>query len=199
MLWLTQVRYYVLVALGVLGLALAACSSPASVADTGRGVAPQLEPTSTVNLDEHRVTSSVEPAGFLTINVDMADGSIQPASIFIPAGQRVLLVMRNRGNYEHHFHISGLVPQDMLWFSKETGDMETDGMGAAEHSEHHSGQMVSYHKCSPGAVICPTGNAVHAHAGAGGMDAIFFTATNTGTFLAADPLYPEMTANVTVF
>ncbi|MBI4288624.1 MAG: cupredoxin domain-containing protein [Chloroflexi bacterium] len=159
-----------------------------------------METTSAGYVEERRVTSSVEPVGYLTINVDVADDGIQPASIELPAGQRVMLVMRNRGRSEHHFHVSGLVPKDMLWFSKESGDAETVGMDPAEHSEHnHGGVMAPYHKCAPGSSICPTGESVHVHAEAGGLDAILFTTTNTGTFLATDPLHPDMIAKVTVF
>lgn len=199
MSWLIRGWRLILVSLMPLGLVLVSCSEGVGVPDLTGMAATQDKPAAVASLGESRATSP-DDSGYLTINVEMTDDGIQPASIFIPAGQRVLLVMRNRGNHEHHYHISGLVPQDMLWLSTETGNMETDGMDASEHSEHnHGGQMVPYHKCSPGSVICPTGNAVHAHAGAGGMDAIFFTANNTGTFLAGDPLHPEMTAKVTVF
>lgn len=138
---------------------------------------------------------------YLTINVDITDAGIQPTSIYMPVGQSVLLVMRNRGSYEHHFHISGLVPADMLWFSRETGGMGEDNIDAADHSDHnHGGEMLPYHLCSQSqSGLCPTSNAVHTHAGAGDIDAILFTATNTGTFSAQDPLHPEIEGKVIVY
>lgn len=147
-----------------------------------------------------------EPATPLTINVDTADDGIQPASIFIPVGKPVQLVLRNRGATEHHFRVLGLVPKDLLWLSREATAEEsalvTDGVVKEdEHSAHHqAGSLVTFRARSP-AGIRLFGDEVHAYAagGGGGMDVVLFTATNTGTFTVQCPLHPELAGKVTIF
>ena len=186
---LIRLKFLLLASALAVGVVLASCANPPNQTDT-------LAPAVAIQNDAS-IISSDQLLPYLTINVDINDAGIQPASIYLPVGQSVLLVMRNRGDHEHHFHISELLPTDMLWLSKEgvVGDIDT-----AEHAEHnHGGDMVPYHICSPeSGIICPSG-AVHAHAEAGDMDVILFTPTNAGTFVAKDPLHPEIVGQVIVY
>ncbi|MBI4320839.1 MAG: hypothetical protein HY675_20290 [Chloroflexi bacterium] len=137
---------------------------------------------------------------FLTINVEMTDDGLRPSSISIPEGKRVQLLVRNFGQIEHHFHIQGLVPKDMLWLATGRSEAQVGGDSEPdEHASHHGngGQLVPFHTCTSG--ICPTGNAVHAHADPGEIDVVWFIATNKGTFEVVDALSPEQIGSVTVY
>ncbi len=110
--------------------------------------------------------------------------------------------MRNRGKAEHHFKVLGLVPKDPMWLARAKPGVYSDD----EHMEHHSGasfvdatSLLLFNMCSSAAGICPKGNEVHAYAAGGGMDAVFFTATKTGTFLVQDPLHPAIVGKLIVF
>ncbi len=146
------------------------------------------------------------PAGdvqhFLTVDVEVTDDGFQPSSLTLPAGERIQLLVRNHGSREHHFHIMGLVPEDMLWLEQGRDGLAEgsgDDVDEAEHAAHHAGatQLVPFHTCTSG--ICPTENAVHAHAEPGEVDVVWFTATNRGTFEVVDPLDPGRTGSVTVY
>lgn len=176
-----------LVGLMPVGLVLAACSNPAGVSSEANVAAPQGEPATPLD----------EPVEFLTINVDITDDGIQPPSIFIPAGRRVQLVLRNRGSAEHHFRVPRLVPKDLLWLARPEGARE-EGVTDEEHERHHDASFVPFRARSP-AGIRPMGDEAHAYAAAGGMDVILFTATNTGTFSVQCPLHPGIVGKVTVF
>lgn len=169
------------------GLVLAACSNPSGVSNQAGLAAPDGEPT----------TSSDGPDDYLTVNVYMTDGGIQPPSFFIPAGQGVQLVMRNQGSTEHHFVVLGLVPKDLLWLALPEAARE-EGVTDAEHQQHHNADFVPFRPRSP-AGIRPIGDQVHAYAAAGDMDVVLFTATNTGSFLVQCPLHPKVAGKVTVF
>ncbi|MBI3014592.1 MAG: hypothetical protein HYY65_05950 [Candidatus Tectomicrobia bacterium] len=133
-------------------------------------------------------------AAIMTINVEMTDTGFLPAFLSIPVGQRIQLVVRNRGLQEHHYHIIGLRPSNLLWLSKE----DTAGTPQGEHAAHHpEGKLVPYHDCTSG--VCPVELSVHAHAAPGDIDVIFFTATNTGTFQVLCPLHPEMKGKAVAF
>lgn len=129
----------------------------------------------------------------ITINVELTDTGFVPESVRIPVGREIQLVVRNRGAREHHYHIVGLQPTDLLWLSKEDpADTPPD-----VHAAHHGAELVPYHICKSG--ICPAGIAVHAHAAPGDIDVIIFTATKTGTFVVRCPLHPELKGKVVVF
>lgn len=134
---------------------------------------------------------------FFIVNVDMTDTGYQPASIFIPQGRRVLLVLRNRGTTEHHYRVLGLMPTNLLWLTEPAGAIEA-GVSAEDHELHHSGDFVPWRDRSP-AGIKPMGFEVHGYAVEGGVDEVVFTPTNAGTFVVQDPLHPEIAGKVTIF
>lgn len=178
------------------GLLLVACTSAPGVSNQAGVAAPRAEPAAVVNLDEHRATSSDDaPVTDLTINVYVTDAGFQPASIFIPVGQEVQLVMRNLGVTEHHFKVLGLVPRDLMRLAKEEAVVGADD----EHHAHHAANLVPFGTSTSSASIRQIGDEVHAYAVAGGMDVIFFTATKTGTFPVQCPLHPGMVGEVAVF
>jgi cytochrome c-type biogenesis protein len=133
----------------------------------------------------------------LTVNIDISDGEIRPAAAFVPAGRPVRLVLRNRGSSEHHYRVLGLVPDDVYWISP--ADTETPADTLADEHDHHRRQFLRTRASSP-AGIQPTGREVHAWArGQRGTDAVFFIASQTGTFTVECNLHPEQRATLTVF
>jgi cytochrome c-type biogenesis protein len=130
-----------------------------------------------------------------TINVGVSDTAIQPSTVFVPAGRRVQLVLRNRGSAEHHYRVIGLVPDELSWLADGT---ETGGAGVAEHHDHHRRQFVASRGASP-AGIRPTGQEVHAYVMPDRpVDAVLFTATRAGTYLVKCDLHPNHLAKLTV-
>ncbi|MBI4202100.1 MAG: hypothetical protein HY532_03155 [Chloroflexi bacterium] len=183
-----------------LSLALVACTSAQGVAEPPETAAPREWPTVEVQDHVHHTGTSDEDAGiYFTINVDITDAGIQPSTVFVPAGQRVKLVLRNRATAEHHYRVLGLEAADLLWLAEPEGEQE-QGVTDEDHEMHHSGEFVPWRATSP-AGVKPTGNEVHAYApgSAGGMDVVLFTAHTTGTFLVQCPLHPEMTAKLIIF
>ena len=144
--------------------------------------------------------------GFLTINVELTDAGIQPASISVPAGREVKLIVRNRSMNEHHYHVLGLVPDDVWRVVSDSGDDSSAADGAAsavmteaDHAHHHDASLGGY--LPQLGEVDPNAKEVHAYVqgGGGGMDVIFFTATAVGTYAIHCPLHPDTDATLTVF
>ncbi|MBI3047299.1 MAG: sulfite exporter TauE/SafE family protein [Acidobacteria bacterium] len=132
-----------------------------------------------------------ESAHYLTVNVGISDEAIEPSAVFIPAGRPVQLLLRNRGTTEHHYHVVGLVPDEVWWM--------TEGDGGEDGHNHHDRMFVAWRAPSP-AGIRPTGSEVHAYVSSvRGLDVVLFTATRTGTFVVQCDLHPEQVATLTVF
>ena len=153
--------------------------------------------------EEPAEPTTAESARYLTINVDITEAGYQPASISIPAGQRVQLVVRNRTQVEHHYRIVGLVPANLLWLADPVEATErVEGVTDDEHDAHHASSYVAWRAPSPAGIL-PTGDEVHAwaylYSPGGGKDVVLFTATETGTFEVVCPLHPEMVGEVTVY
>jgi cytochrome c-type biogenesis protein len=137
------------------------------------------------------------PTGYLTLNVDITDKAIQPSVVFVPAGRPVQLVLRNRGSSEHHYRVKGLVPDVLVWASRD--ESAPTGMSDDEHASHHNLRFVSERAASP-AGIRPTGREVHAYApGNRGVDIVYFTASQIGTFVVQCDLHPNHVGKLVVF
>jgi len=136
---------------------------------------------------------------YLTVNVEIADGAIRPASVFIPAGRPVQLLLRNRGSTEHHYRVVGLVPDDLVWVSRAESAPEDAVTDDDEHSHHHDRQFVRWRAISP-AGIHPTGKEVHAYVSVpGDVDMVVFSASQAGTFAVRCDLHPAEVGKLTVF
>lgn len=205
MFWLLIRRWRsILIGLLPIVLVLAACTattdegSSQAGASVQQGEAANGDPAAVVNLEKLRAVSSDQPLDYKTINVRITDDGYQPASLSIPLGQRVKLVVRNHGRTEHHYKIVGLVPGDLRW--RVPAEMSEEEMTSEEdnHDLHHAGAFVSMRSASP-AGIQPTSHEVHAYAEGGGVDVVLFIPTNSGTFTVQDPLHPEIVGQVTVF
>ena len=134
---------------------------------------------------------------YMMLNVEISDTGIQPSAVFIPAGQPVQLVLRNRGSTEHHYRVVGLVPDELSWIAAPASTMEED-VSDDDHS-HHDRAFVRRRATSP-AGISPTGDEVHAYVSArGGVDVVLFTATQTGTFVVQCDLHQEKVGKLEVF
>lgn len=138
-------------------------------------------------------------ADYLTVNVEIADGAIRPASVFIPAGRPIQLLLRNRGSMEHHYRVVGLVPDDLVWVTRAESAPEDAATDDDEHSHHHDRQFVRWRATSP-AGIHPTGQEIHAYVAVpGDVDMVVFSASQTGTFAVHCDLHAEEVGKLTIF
>jgi len=131
---------------------------------------------------------------YLTVNVGISDEAIQPAAVFVPAGQPVQLLLRQRGTTEHHYRVVGLVPDEVAWIAQGG-----TGTGASDGHDHHDRTFIRERAASP-AGVRPTGRDVHAYVSTThGLDVVLFTATEAGTYVVQCDLHPEKVARLTVF
>jgi hypothetical protein len=133
---------------------------------------------------EHGAHASpaAEPPNYLTVNVSLSNAGIEPSAVFVPAGQPVQLMLRNRTTGEHHYRVVGLTPDDIAWVERG-GSAAVDATLAEPGHDHHNRQLVRTRTVSP-AGIAPTGREVHGYVSAAtSIDVVLFTATDTGTFV----------------
>jgi hypothetical protein len=149
-------------------------------------------------------SGSNSPVPYFILNVEVSDAGIQPSEAFIPAGQRVRMVLRGRDRTEHHYRVVGLVPDELSWMAEPARVMEEPantaeaGASGAEH-DHHDSAFVRWRETSP-AGITPTGDEVHAYVTAvKGVDVVLFSTTQTGTFMVQCDLHPEQVSKLVVF
>ncbi|MBI4297851.1 MAG: hypothetical protein HY676_04900 [Chloroflexi bacterium] len=191
----------VVATLVLLGLLQVARSGGAGTFGQDEAAAPGSEPTAVVPVETSDLTLSLAPAGYMTINVDMTEGGIQPALVLIPAGWTISLVLRNQTADERHYQVIGLTPIDPRWLSR--GNHDT--LGAEGSDEHdHSASFVDSDlalltMCTSAAGVCPRADEVHLYAEGGGLDAMSFSAAGSGTFAVQDPLHPQIRGKMTVF
>lgn len=183
-------------AASLVALLIAACANPA-----GREIAAPIPSDSAGDHTHGAVPGALVGTGpaaayILTMNVELTDTGFSPEVVSLPAGRPIRLVVRNRGQQEHHYHVQGLVPVQMLWLAKTLDDRAGNQL---DHVAHHAGDLVDYHICTSRAGVCPTGKSVHAHAEASEIDVVQFTPATTGTFQAFDPLHPDLRGTVIVF
>ena len=137
-------------------------------------------------------------AHYLTVNVSLSDAGVEPSTVFVPAGQPVQLMLRNRTGSEHHYRVVGLTVDDLAWVEKGAGSAVPDALAEPGH-DHHNRQTVRTRAASP-AGITPTGHEVHGYVtGASKVDVVLFTATQAGTFVVTCDLHPEHAGSLTVF
>lgn len=191
-----------------------------AVALLGSGVAAQqVSPPETQALSaheahlhaEHETAAASSPAGVaysFTLNVYISDSGVKPSIVFVPAGRRVQMVLRNLSMAEHHYRVEGLPASDLLWVS-EPGygiAMPEEDSGASseydedvEHMMHHARDFVPFREASPSG-IRPTGHEVHAYVSAGRIvDIVMFTPTQTGTFAVQCDLHHQRIGTMVVF
>ena len=179
-----QVPRLILWVLIAVGLVSAACSV------SGDG-GPDADPTVVYAPDFELRT--------INVNIDMSDTGFDPAAIHIPAGRSVQLVLRNRGNTEHHYRVIGLEPAEMIWLALEQPDVAEAGVSEEDHESHHSKAFVDFRGTSP-AGVKPTLSEVHAYAGGREVDVVRFFALTTGVFEVECVLHPEAErGTITVF
>jgi cytochrome c-type biogenesis protein len=137
-----------------------------------------------------------QPAHYLTLNVAVSDAGLEPAAVFVPAGQPVQLMLRNRGTSEHHYRVVGLAPDDLRWMDRHEGAPDTPGAGG---HDHHIRTFLTTRAPSP-AGIRPNGREVHGYVtGARIVDVVLFTARQPGTFDVLCDLHPAEKGEFTVF
>jgi cytochrome c-type biogenesis protein len=176
----------------ITGLSIAAVLGVMTLHGAGLGAQSGAVDHSAHAMPAAALTSTLD----FTVNVAISDGEIQPAAVFVPAGQSVQLVLRDRGSMEHHYRVVGLVPDELLWMADGA-----DGGGTAPTGEHdhHGHRIVNWRAASP-AGIRPTGHEVHAYVSRDRrLDVVFFTATQPGTYVVQCDLHPDETGRLTVF
>ena len=137
------------------------------------------------------------PPHYFTVNVSLSDAGIEPSTVFVPAGQPVQLMLRNRSTNEHHYRVVGLTPDEIAWVEKG-GSAVPDAL-AEEGHDHHNRQLVRTRAASP-AGMTPTGREVHGYVtGASKVDVVLFTATQGGTFEVVCDLHPGHAGSLIVF
>ncbi len=146
--------------------------------------------------DAHASPAEGSPQ-YLTVNVSLTNAGIEPPTVFVPAGQPVQLMLRNRTTSEHHYRVVGLTPDEIAWVQRGGGAV--DASLAEPGHDHHSRQLVRARTASPSG-ITPTGREVHGYvSAASNIDMVLFTATETGTFVVQCDLHPEHVGSLTVF
>lgn len=186
-------------------LALGACTTGSEASNESQvGIGEGSEILATPDLDSNT----------LVVNVAMTDTGFEPSTIFLPAGQHVELVLRNRGEHEHHYRVAGLVPFDLQWYvfpdvdpyELETmTDDELEALGITDednevdHVLHHLNQTSVPFKGPSMSGIAPLPNEVHGYAQRGQKDIMAFFPLNPGEFVVEDVRYPEITGRVVVF
>ena len=193
-LWITFV-------LGLAGLAVLSCSSAdAETPVTNEPViAVTTEPVTAVISDgTAALLDAISEEHMVTINIALTDKGFDPPWIFVPEGELVQLVLRNRGSSEIHYKVEGMIPSELLWINVPKDEIEV-GVTDDEHESHHSSEFVRWRATST-AGIKPTGEQVHAYVSRGGdRDVVRFVAPLIGTYPVIDPLHPEFSGEITVY
>ena len=161
----------------------------------------QHDPHAHADHDPAPALSSKGLAHAFTINVYVSDSGIDPSIVFVPAGRRVQLALRNLSMAEHHYRVVGLPASDLLWVSEPGSGsaMPEDTSDDEDHMMHHARDFVTSRATSP-AGIRPTGHEVHAYVSAARLvDILIFTATQTGTFVVQCDLHHEKIGKMVVF
>ncbi|MGI9647069.1 MAG: hypothetical protein ACR2OI_00975 [Acidimicrobiia bacterium] len=176
-----------------LALAVLAASCSGGSSDSG-----DQAPTTTGPGDNSPAVVADEFDPFvMTVNIDITENGYEPASLFVPAGRSLQLVVRNRTSTEHHYRVSGLEASELLWLSEPDMVIE-EGVSEEEHLLHHQAAFVDWRGTSPNG-IKPTLEEVHAYCAGGQVDIIRFRAMSIGTYVVDDPLHPELTGEIKVF
>ncbi len=196
-----RIAFCLLVGVLTIGLTAISCSNPEAEPDPIEAPASlkKSEPIS----GEGKTDAEVYAEAFdqMNINVDLTDEGFKPASIHIPAGRKIKLVVRNRGTGEHHYRVIGLTPRNLEWLAPniDTEDIEAAIGTDVEHDMHHTTGFAPFRGESR-AGIRPFGDEVHAYVdAAGGVDMVLFVALETGTYEVECPLHLEAVGKVTVF
>ncbi|MBI4313145.1 MAG: hypothetical protein HY681_15420 [Chloroflexi bacterium] len=179
-------------------------STGVEVEDAQAWDAAQAGPLNVIRrYDEGATTSRDLAVSYLTVNVEIFDSGMQPATITIPAGQRVKLVLRNRGTAEYHYRVLGLVPEGMVFLAPEDAESPAEapaGVSEAEHGDHHTGDVTfaPLRSLTTPEGVRVTGDRVHAWAPPGGNDTVIFTAPQKGTYTVQDPRHRDIVGELVV-
>lgn len=197
-------RAGVLATLLAFAVAFAACTSDDPEAAPPGSAPPDAAPPTTQG--SITVLPDYESDVFVA-NVYMDEDGFDPSTIHVPAGRHVKLVLRNRGSYEHHYRVVGLVASEISWYQYPEIDedellaQELEGgfVGDIEHVLHHlTPDFVPFREESRSGVR-PLPTEVHGYAYGGDHDVLFFFPLNTGSFVVQDVLNPDITGKFVVF
>jgi len=179
---------------------IAALSLLALLPAAGIAVVAQ-EPHAGMDHGAHAAPRTDVDVHYFTLNVAVSNDGLEPSAVFVPAGQPVQLMLRNRGTTEHHYRVVGLTPDELWWMAPGAASETTSPMSdaAVDEHDHHSRDFVTTKPASPRG-ITPTGREVHAYVTlADNVDMVLFTASQPGTFEVVCDLHPDHTGRLTVF
>jgi hypothetical protein len=191
-------------ALFAVSLLVGACSSDptqeAVVATTDAPTATTAKEPVTVLPDY----TNVDP---FVVNVRFTDEGFEPATIHVPAGRQVKLVLRNHGRYEHHYRVVGLQATDIRWYQIPEVDedelLATESEGGfvsdIEHILHHLTPEYVPFKAESRLGIRPLATEVHGYAHVGDREVLLFYPLRTGSYVVEDVAFPEFTGKLVVF
>lgn len=137
-------------------------------------------------------------ARLVTVNIDVTDAGFEPASVRVPAGPNVQLILRNRSGSERHYRVLGLKPTEPLWLAQPEDMEREEGVTDEDHEQHHEKGFVAFRGTST-AGVKPTLSEVHLYVIGGGVDVMQFYALEVGTYEVEDPLHPEVRGRFTVY
>jgi cytochrome c-type biogenesis protein len=175
-----------------------------------RASAPGVDAHEAMDHSAHAAARPDDEVHYLTVNVAVSNDAFEPSTVFVPAGQPVQLMLRDRGTTEHHYRVVGLTPDELWWMapgaSSETTPPLSESLSeplsdaaADDAHDHHSRHFVTTKAASPRG-ITPSGREVHAYVTlANNIDMVLFTASQTGTFDVVCDLHPEKVGRLTVF
>src|SRR5687767_4731563 len=84
----------------------------------GAGLAAQQPSHAAMDHAPAHAAPTEGSAHYLTVNVAVSNAGIQPSTVFVPAGQPVQLMLRNRSTAEHHYRVVGLTPDELWWIDR---------------------------------------------------------------------------------
>jgi hypothetical protein len=189
----SSTRWLVTVIVASMALVLAACGGDGAVSDDDSSA------------ETEETTATTEPTPIpqdwdrvlITLNVEVTDTGFEPASISIPAGRGIQLLMRNHGTTEHHLRVVGAEPARLLWVARPDTGIE-DGVTEEDHSKHHLIGYIDWRGTSDSGIAI-TGDEIHGWSRPTEMEIMRFIISEPGTYQIEDVLFPELTGELTVF
>jgi hypothetical protein len=184
-------RVVTVVVVAAMTLTVAACGGGEATSDDGRA-----------NTD---ASATTEPAPIpqdwervlITLNVEVTDAGFEPASISIPAGAGIQLLMRNHGTTEHHFRVVGATPARLLWVARPDTGIE-DGVTEEDHEKHHLIGYVDWRGTADSGIKIAA-DEIHGWSRPTEMEIMRFIISEPGTYQFEDVLFPELSGELTVF
>src|SRR5687768_7722940 len=103
---------------------------------------------------DHGAGHAAPPAGSahdFTVTRALSKTGLEPSAVFVPAGQPVQLMLRNRTTSEHHYRVVGLTPDELAWVERGGESAIPDTLAEPGH-DHHNRRLVRTRAVSPAGI-----------------------------------------------